>query len=201
MFLLQICVFLSGGVALILEAVYQKYLSTLIGSSTPAATIVLVTYFLGLSLGALVCPKKGGNPRLRLSLLELMIALWSLFLATFFYRSHTALTEFLSSWSETALTLGFARWLIAMMWILPPTMAMGAHLPTLGSFLEDKHIAKSGNLTRLYTLNTAGACFFTLAAPFLFFQNFGLEGTLFVSAGIALLVSATLFFGFRKDFG
>lgn len=197
--ILQICVFFSGGVALILEAVYQKYLSTLIGSTTPAATIVLVTYFLGISLGALVCPKTGGDPRRRLAFLEFSIALWSIVLAVFFYQSHDALSAFLAAWSDSALTLGLARWLIALLWILPPTMAMGAHLPTLGVFLQERGIATSKNLTRLYALNAAGACTFTLLAPFLFFQNFGLEGTLLISAVMGLTVSAALFWGLRTS--
>ncbi len=195
--LLQICVFFSGGVALILEAVYQKYLSTLIGSSTPSATIVLVTYFLGITLGSLVCPKKGGNPRIRLALLELFIALWSVILAIFFYRSYDILMDALAAWSGNSWTLGLMRWFIAMIWILPPTMAMGAHLPTLECFLETNSLGKSWQLTRLYALNTTGACFFTFITPILFFQNLGLEGTLLFSAGIGFIVSAVLFFGLK----
>ena len=195
--LLEICVFFSGGVALILEAVYQKYLSTLIGSSTPSATIVLVTYFLGITLGSLLCPKKGGSPRIRLALLELFIALWSVILAIFFYRSYDNLMDALTSWSGNSWTLGLMRWFIAMVWILPPTMAMGAHLPTLECFLETNDLGKSWQLTRLYALNTAGACFFTLITPILFFQNLGLEGTLLLSAGIGFAVAASLFFGLK----
>ncbi|MDR2337853.1 MAG: hypothetical protein LBE20_04290 [Deltaproteobacteria bacterium] len=195
--ILQACCFLSGGVALILEVVYQKYLATLIGSTTPAVTIVLVTYFLGLSVGSIICPKRGGNPRLRLAFLEFCIAIWSVVLVVSFYESYNFFSEFLSKWGNNALTLGFVRWLIAMFWILPPSIAMGAHLPTLEVFLENEKIATSKNLTKLYTLNITGACFFTLVTPFLFFQNLGLEGTLLLSAVIGFVVTIMLFYGLR----
>jgi spermidine synthase len=196
--LLQICVFLSGGVALILEAVYQKYLATLIGSTTPAATIVLAVYFVGLTLGALLCPKKTARANLRLAGLELIIAGWSLVLSLCFYPSYQLLAGLLAAWSDHPFTLGLARWLIAALWILPPTIAMGAHLPTLAGVLEERGLATSRLLTRLYAINVAGACFFTLATPFLLFQPLGLEGALYVSAALGLAVSLALFLGLRR---
>jgi spermidine synthase len=195
--LLQVCVFLSGGVALILEAVYQKYLATLIGATTPAATVVLATYFLGLTLGAMVCPKKARRANVRLALLELFIALWSLVLSLFFYRSYESLAHLLAASSNSAALLALGRWGIAAIWILPPTMAMGAHLPTLGAYLEERGLATGKLLTGLYALNAAGACFFTLLAPFVLFYHLGLEGTLLASAVLGFFVAGLLFFGLR----
>ncbi len=195
--LLQAAVFFSGGVALILEAVYQKYLTTLIGATTPAATIVLATYFLGLTLGAMACPKSARRANLRLALLELFISAWSLFLSLFFYRSYESLAGVLAASSGSGAALALGRWLVAAFWVLPPTMAMGAHLPTLGAFLEERDLATPKLLTRLYALNAAGACFFTLVAPFFLFFHLGLEGTLYFSSAMGLAVAAALFLGLR----
>jgi spermidine synthase len=196
--LLSACVFLSGGVALILEAVYQKYLATLIGATTPASTVVLAIYFVGLTLGALVAPKSTHRANVRLALLELFIAGWSVGLSLFFYRSYEALASLLAAASRGPVALALARVAIAGVWILPPTMAMGAHLPTLAAVLESRGLSTGRALTRLYAINLAGAFSFTLATPFLFFYQLGLRGTLLGSAAIGLCVAAALFIGLRE---
>ncbi len=195
--LLSVCVFLSGGVALILEAVYQKYLATLIGATTPASTVVLAIYFVGLTLGALAAPKRAHRANVRLAGLELFIAAWSAALSLFFYRSYDALAALVAHVGQGPLTLALARGVVAAVWILPPTMAMGAHLPTLAAVLEARGLSTGRALTRLYALNLAGAFCFTLATPFLFFYQLGLRGTLVGSAAIGFAVALALFVGLR----
>lgn len=190
--LLAFAVFCTGGTALLLEQISEKYLSTLLGVSRPAATIVLAVYFAGLALGAWLCPKKTpGAPR-RLALLELFIAAWAGLLATAFFATDRALGEWLAATGTSAPALTAARLALALLWLLPPTLAMGAQLPTLAAVLAGQPAAPDRTLPRFYALNLAGACVFTLAAPPLLFSPFGANGTLWFVAALALFVGLAL---------
>ncbi len=188
---LSACVFLSGAVGLVLEQVFQKYLATLVGASTPAATVVLACYFTGLTVGALACPSRPRRPGLLLGLIEVFVGLWSLTFAATFYGAYDRLAALLPLASDGGFRLAVVRWLIAAVWILPPTIAMGAHLPTLGAVI-DAAGEGSGALVRLYAVNLGGAAFATLATPYVLFHEIGLENTLLVAGGVGVVVGAAV---------
>jgi len=193
--LLAGAVFCTGGTALILEQVAEKYLSTLVGASRPAATVVLVVYFVGLALGAALCPKKPVGATRRLAALELFVAAWCALLALAFFSVDHALGEWLATHDSSAFTLNAARLAVAALWLLPPTIAMGAQLPTLAAALRSTSELTSVSLPRLYALNLAGACCFCFAAPVLLFNALGANGALWFAAGLATLVGLALWSG------
>ncbi len=193
--LLAFAVFCTGGTALILEQVSEKFLSTLLGASRPAATIVLAVYFAGLALGAWLCPKRtAGAPR-RLALLELFIAGWAVLVATAFFACDRALGAWLADAGTGPGALAATRTAIAILWILPPTLAMGAQLPTLAAVLAGLPAARDTALPRYYALNLAGAFAFTVAAPPLLFNFFGATGALWAIAILGLFVGVALWSG------
>ncbi len=188
-------VFRTGGTALVLEQVAEKYLSTLLGSSRPAATIALAVYFAGLALGALLRPRRtAGAPR-RLALLELFIAGWAALLATMFFASDRALGGWLAAAGANATSLGLARAAPAVLWLLPPTMAMGAQMPTLAAVLASHSSLRDLSLPRYYALNLAGAFTITLAAPILLVNAVGAKGALWCIALLATLAGVALWSG------
>lgn len=193
--LLACAVFCTGGAALVLEQVSEKYLATLVGASRPAATIVLAVYFAGLALGAWLCPKRSAGAPRRLALLELFIAAWSVLLATAFFACDRALGEWLAAHGTSAFSLGVMRAAVAVLWLLPPTLAMGAQLPTLAAVLAGHRELGGAALPRFYALNLAGACAFTLAAPPLLFDLVGANGALWFVAVLGLFVGVALWFG------
>lgn len=191
--LLATATFCTGGTALLLEQISEKYLSTLLGSSRPAATIVLAVYFAGLALGAWLCPKKAAGAPRRLAFLELFIAAWAVLLVTAFFATDRALGAWLADTGTTSFTLTAARLTVALLWLLPPTLAMGAQLPTLAAVLATQPDAPS--LPRLYSLNLLGAFAFTLLAPPLLFNPLGASGTLWFVALLGLFIALALWTG------
>jgi len=72
---------LTGAVALVAEQVFERLLSTVVGASTPAGTIVLAVYFCGLTAGGLLYPAftaRLRRPLLLYGLLEGFVGLWAL---------------------------------------------------------------------------------------------------------------------------
>lgn len=196
--LLAGAVFCTGGTALILEQVAEKYLSTLLGASRPATTLVLVVYFVGLALGAALCPKNSAGATRRLAALELFVAAWCALLALAFFSVDRALGEWLARQDSSAFTLAAARTAVAALWLLPPTIAMGAQLPTLAAALRGSPEFASISLPRLYALNLAGACCFCFAAPVFLFNAIGANGALWFTAGLAALVGLALWSGLPR---
>lgn len=197
--LLAVAVFCTGGTALVLEQIYEKYLSTLVGSSRSAATIVLAVYFTGLALGAWLCPKKSAGAPRRLALLELFIAAWAVLVGLAFFACDRALGAALAAAGSGAFTLASARAIVAALWILPPTLAMGAQLPTLAAVLAGDPLWRGETISRYYTLNLAGAFVFTLATPPLLFCTVGADGALWTIALLGLAVGLALWFGLPRD--
>lgn len=196
--LLAGAVFCTGGTALILEQVAEKYLSTLLGSSRPAATLVLVVYFTGLALGAALCPKKSAGASRRLAILELFIAAWCALLALAFFAVDQRLGSWLAAHESSAYALSASRAAIAVLWLLPPTLAMGAQLPTLAAALHSTPEFADASLTRLYALNLAGACAFCFGAPVLLFNLVGANGALWFAAGLGALIGLALWSGLPR---
>lgn len=192
--LLRIGVFCSGGIALVLEQIYEKYLSTLVGSSRTSATIVLAVYFVGLALGAWLCPKqRWGAPR-RLALYELFIAGWAGLVGVAFFACDRTLGGWLAAAGTSTGLLNGMRIALAALWILPPTLAMGAQLPTLAAVLAGHPLWQRERLTRYYALNLWGAFAFTFAAPPLLFNFLGADGTLRVLAILGAMVGLLYWF-------
>ncbi len=190
--LLATAVFCSGGIALVLEQISEKYLSTLVGSSRSASTIVLAVYFTGLALGAWLCPKNpAGAPR-RLALLEGFIAAWAVIVGLVFFATDRALGHWLAQAGGSAVTLAAARTGIAILWILPPTLAMGAQLPTLAAVLSGRPLGDGRGITHYYAVNLAGAFTFTVVTPPLLFNTVGADGALWTIAVLGFAVAIAL---------
>lgn len=198
--LLTIATFCSGGCALLLEQIYEKYLSTLLGASRPAATIVLATFFLGLAIGGFFCPKRKAGARRRLAGLELFIAAWAVLVGVAFFPSCDFAAEWLAAASDGGrATLAAMRFALAVIWILPPTIAMGAQLPTLTAVLESFAARTPRQLTRLYTVNLLGGLAFTFVAPAILFNFLGADGALWSTAALSAVVGAMLWIALPRD--
>ncbi|UCF68169.1 MAG: fused MFS/spermidine synthase, partial [Acidobacteriota bacterium] len=190
------CFVLSGAGSLVLEVVWSRHLKLLFGSTTLAISTILVTYMLGLGLGALA----GGwiSDRLRngvrvYGLLEIGVGVYAL--------AVPLLLQIIGALSTTALTSGsfwpvtLARFAGSLGLMLLPTLAMGATLPVLvETLVADKRIMGE-RVGLLYGINTAGAVIGVLLATFLLFPRLGLAWSNRVGAGLDIaagLIAAAL---------
>jgi len=188
--LIRACVFLSGGVALVLQLCLSRFLSTLTGAAAPSVAIVIVMFFVGMALGSVLVSAQGNASR-KLAVLELFIAFWCAFIALYFYQLYDVFVNLLIANDASALSLRTARIIITAFWIMPPTIAIGMHFPLCVRLLEQTALASVHTVRNLYILNVLGAAFFTLIVPYSLFYWLGLDATLLVcsavGAGIAFV--------------
>ena len=126
---------ISGCLGLLIEQVFEKLLSTLLGASMPAASVVLAVYFLGLSAGSLGYGRwlqpRFRNPVLAYAAMEGAVAMWGLLLYATLDQRYFLFEGFLRAAAGHGWTLALARGAVALCWILPPTFCMGATFPAI----------------------------------------------------------------------
>ena len=173
---------LTGCAGLLAEQCFEKLLTRLVGASTPAAAIVLAVYFLGLTLGNALYGRRlagRGSPLKIYALLEWGVGLWALALIALAGPLVPALVPLLRPGLDHFWLLQSLRFLIACLWILPPTILMGASFPAVVDALARLRVPQPRRaVSRFYALNLLGAIAGALIGPFLTFPRWGLYGTL-----------------------
>ncbi len=186
---------LTGAVALVAEQIFEKLLSTVVGASTPAGAIVLAVYFAGLTAGGLAYPLVVGKLRRPLALyalLEGFVGLWALGLAVSFPWLQGLGGAVIGLAGESRVGLLALRILVAGVWILPPTVAMGMTFPAIVGVLERARVpGLHRRMALFYALNLMGAVLGAALAPYLLFPWLGLVGTLWLGAGLEVGVVLT----------
>ncbi|MFN7966112.1 MAG: fused MFS/spermidine synthase [Acidobacteriota bacterium] len=181
---------LSGAGSLILEVVWSRLLRLVFGSTTLAISTVLVAYMLGLGIGGLI----GGRFARRFrglavyARLELGIAAYALVVPLL-------LSGLASLWWSSLGDLDFwtssiARFVLALLALITPTILMGATLPILLAGLIDDEKADSRAIGLLYGANTLGAVIGVLLATFVLFPAVGVRWTNAIGAGFDLAAAA-----------
>lgn len=187
----------TGFAGLLAEQSFEKLLSALLGASTPAAAVVLAVYFLGLTLGALAYSRwsSGFHDPLRIyAMLELGVAIWSILLLLSSDLLVMAFVPLLRLGVGHPWLLQGLRGLVACIWILPPTMAMGATFPAIVDSLRRLRVPQPRRaMSRFYTLNLGGAILGALAGPYFVFQAWGLTGALGFTFLVDAMVAITAF--------
>ena len=186
----------TGCAGLLAEQCYEKLLVGLVGASTPAAALVLAAYFGGLALGAVGYGRFASRrraPLLAYAGLELAVVLWSLLLAALSGTLVELFTPLLRLGRDQFVLLQALRLFAACLWIIPPTVAMGATFPAVVDALEVLKVPQPRRaMARFYALNLTGAVSGALLGPYLIFPGIGLRGTLLVTAlvdGLAALAA------------
>jgi len=192
--LISLLFVLSGLTSLIYEIVWSRILSTILGNTSLAISIVVSIFMAGLAIGSFVAARSviaKKNPLLIYALLELFIGLYSV------------CTPFLANGIENLYGVGYAavaqnffasvllKALISAVLFLLPTIAMGATLPMLLRLYppEDRRIR--GGV--LYGLNTAGAVCGTILAGYALIPSWGIKRTILWTACCNVLIALMAF--------
>jgi spermidine synthase len=190
---------LSGFAALSVQVLWQRLLSHALGSTTLALTAVLVAYMGGLALGAHLAARRGDRSSPALS------RAWYVRLELIVFVAAVLITLILGTASDwiggllITLPQGAVRFVVrfglATLFLLVPTVAMGATLPfAVRAYAGGAAGGLLGGAGILYAANTLGAMLGALAAPLLLLPTLGLRtgallgacGSL-VAAGVASL--------------
>lgn len=150
--------FLSGCSALIYEVLWMRRLGDILGNSILATQLVLAVFFAGMALGAygVTRSSKRASSFINYMRLEAVLAL--------FGACSPWLLDILSSpqflfWIEPQTTplQWFGKAALATLFLLPPTLCMGASLPLLVECISTQDETTASTASWVYFWNTLGA--------------------------------------------
>ncbi len=189
----------SGCAALIYEVVWYQSLALIVGSNAVSMAVVLATYMGGMGLGSLLFLRWRGrfaHPLRIYMQLELIIALFGL------------LVLYALPWAGGLYTAigggGFAgilwRGLFCAIFLLAPTMAMGATLPAAASWLRatPEGVSRAGFY---YAANIAGGMVGCMTAGFYLLRVYDNHTATFVAVALNLLVAGIAWWLSRSTAG
>ncbi|MDJ0699749.1 MAG: fused MFS/spermidine synthase [Woeseiaceae bacterium] len=191
--LLFTAIFISGASALIYQLIWVRLLGLVFGVSSFAVATVVAVFLLGLGLGSYSFGRWSERARdpLRIYLyVELGIAATSLIA----YLVIEALPVYRYLYEYAYNNLGFyglsiARLVLSMLVLLPPVFLIGGTMPLLAKYFVRDSANLGSSFSRIYYLNTLGACAGVLLTGFVFVRYFGVIGTLMIAVGGNLLVA------------
>jgi len=194
--LLYVCFFASGAAGLILEVVWSKYLSLLLGNSIYGVSTVVAAFLGGLGIGAALGGRiaaRAKEPLLLYAKLELAVAALGLASPLAFYAAGPVFAELNAHLLGHGPAFLALRFLVLFAALLAPTTAMGATLPLIVSDFSRRDPKRSSPFVAiLYAVNTAGAVLGVAAAGFLAIPALGLWKTAALAAAIDFAVAAAI---------
>ncbi len=192
---LILCFALSGFCGLLYEVLWMRVLSSVLGNTLFATSLVLSAFMGGLAAGGYLFGRwanrwSGPSELLRVyALLELGIGLW----AFLFLWSHARLHSLWASLFPVTTPKIFAliECAVSALLLLPPTTLMGGTFPVLGAFFGRERFERlGGDIGRLYAANTFGAALGSASAGFFLIPALGLRRSQEMAAAMNLLIAA-----------
>ena len=192
--LISILFAVSGLTSLIYEITWSRILSTILGNTSLAVSIVVSIFMAGLALGSFLAARAPSLRRYGLAVyavLELGIGIYSLLTPGIAVWTDSLYAAAYPAVSESFLTSVVLKSAIAAVLLLAPTIAMGATLPILvGVYLEKERQTRAA---LLYGLNTAGAVAGTILAGYFLIPGLGISRTIHFTAVCNFLIGILAF--------
>ena len=190
--LLYGCFFGSGAGSLILEIVWSKYLSYLLGNSVFGVATVVAAFLGGLGAGAAIGGRlaaRTDSPLKVYGRLEAAVGILAFLSPLALLAARPLFASLYAALSESPGPFFLVRFLILFAALFVPTMAMGATLPLVVAELARRGSAAQDSIVgRLYAVNTAGGVAGVTAAGFFLIPTLGL----WKSAALAGLIDLTV---------
>jgi spermidine synthase len=193
--LLAPVLFCTGALALIYQVAWVRGLTLLLGSTTIAITTVVTCFMGGLALGAQLTERfslKVDQPIRLFGFLELTIALCALVSPLGLTLNRFVLSYFFATTGDPLIPIDLLRTVVCVIFLLIPTCCMGAGLPILSHFISRTNTEPEATISRLYGINTVGACIGCLLTSFVLLPWLGLHLTLVVAGSCNLVLAFTL---------
>jgi spermidine synthase len=171
--------FCSGLTSLIYQVIWIRQLSLAVGSTSASMSLVLSIFFLGLAGGSFLIGKyhqKISNPLLTYGKLEGFIGLYSAFLVYILFHFQSLLV-----WAypqgEILLISQILKFSLVFLFLILPTLAMGATLPLLIKAFESLDAGNNSSISLMYGINTLGAVAGSFVSGFILIPAIGIENT------------------------
>ncbi len=183
---LSLFLLLSGASALIYQVVWVRLLGLSIGSTTVSISIVLAVFFLGLGLGSYFASaliRKFKKIFKIYLFVEIGIALSAVILLPILLN----LDLYISMLPFTEAGLGL-KFFIVLLLLIIPTFLIGTTFPLLITFGITHKNEIGSKLAHFYAFNSVGAVGGVLLCGFVFIPHFGLDGAIYIAAGINIFI-------------
>jgi spermidine synthase len=179
---------------MIYEVAWTRALTAMIGSSTYAFSIMLVTFLVGIALGSSIAVKWRAAELRLLGLTQLGIAVGAvLFLIGYLFAPYILL-GMLRSLSYTFPAILTSQFVVCASLMIFSTVCMGAAMPVASQIYSNKLTVLGRSVGNVYSVNTLGAIAGSLAAGFVLLPLLGTERAilagLFVNSAMAALILA-----------
>ncbi len=178
------------------EATWARMLHRVFGVGDTAVATVLAGFFLGLGLGAGIggryarrWSRRRGAGRVYLWL-ELGVALWASASIALIPAIGTIYAAFGLGWSGPVLIA--ARFGLAMMALLPPTIMLGATLPVVVHVVASADAGWARRATALYSANTLGAMVGAAATGFWLVPELGARVSILCAAALSAVAGCMI---------
>jgi len=176
----------SGMCALVYQLVWTRWLGLLLGNFATATATVVAVFMAGLAIGNTLSGRfiRGKSPRDSLrfySLLEGGLAVLAA-VSPLVFTTSSPLYPVIASLSPTP----FFRAMVCAFLLLPPTILMGATLPSLVQALS---ATAPRALGPLYALNTLGGAIGPLLAAFILMPALGMSLTVWLISALNLAIA------------
>lgn len=200
--------FLSGASGLGYEILWTRMLSTGLGHEIVSVMAVICAFFCGIALGSWTLDKsvsKSSSPEKWYVFFEIIIGSWGLILSFFLPVMNRWVVDLVGV-SPTP----FWHWLVSFAYpffiLLPATYSMGGTLPAMDRLFGNQ-TGGTRQVSTLYSANTIGAVFGTMAVTFFLIPALGMKYASFflvflnytVAAGVYILPGKKEYTGHKNS--
>ncbi len=171
------------------------------GNTHYSVAAVLTTFMGGLALGSILGGKiadKFPKPIKVYGILEILIGLFCILVPYLIDWSLPFLKWIYANYQGRYLQASFFRFLVSSFILIVPTVLMGATLPVISKFFSrnDETVGQDSGLA--YAANTFGAVAGALGSAFIIMPTFGLQKSIWLAAGVNLIIGLLVLSLFRN---
>lgn len=182
---------LSGATSLVYETLWERQLHLVVGTSQVSVITVLAAFMTGLAGGGFAASRfadRVKRPLVTYALLEGAIGIYALLFPHLIQLLVPVYTGFWETVHPSPTVFATFQFLLLGLFLLPPTICMGATLPILARFGALAEDSSGRAVGRLYGANTLGAVVGVGLAGFYLLPTHGLNATTWITAGGNLLL-------------
>ena len=196
--LLLLCFALVGATAMSYEIGWTRLLSTQLGSSTYAFTLMLGTFLTGIVLGSALFERWSRSHQassMTFAATQTLTALAALAFLVFFTRLIDVLPPILRATHESFRGLVLAQFVTSALAMLPTAVVFGFNFPAATLLIVRRQTSSAsgaGMVGHAYAWNTLGAIVGAIAAGFWLLPRLGSFHLLAATAGANLVLAAVL---------
>jgi len=183
----------SGFVSMNYEVAWTRALAAMLGSSTYAFSIMLVTFLVGIALGSSYISRRRPVASIRLlGLMQLGIAVGGFLFLVGYVVAPYILIGLVRAFFYSFPAILTVQFIICGLLMIVATLFMGATFPIASQLYSSRITILGRNVGSIYSVNTVGAILGSLVSGFLLIPAIGTERTilagLFFSSALSLLL-------------